>query len=145
MVISSLILKGIVVIELYVKFVNVDGFGPSSTTVTVNMGTETKVGSPTTQLCGEFFGLLQSDYYDVPETFLGRHSSVSRIDLNFGGQSQLRTDNLLFSMGVSEGTSNTVLEGNNEGADGEGDVGEKEGAADANEGEVLEPEPIQTV
>ncbi|KAH1091467.1 hypothetical protein J1N35_018724 [Gossypium stocksii] len=83
-VISSYIERENVVIELYVKFVDADGSGPSSTTVTANTGIEVEVESSTTILCSGFSSILQSGYYNVPETSIGRHLSVSKSDLNFG-------------------------------------------------------------
>ncbi|KAH1073510.1 hypothetical protein J1N35_025838 [Gossypium stocksii] len=82
-VISSYISSRNVVIELYVKFTKANGSGPSSTSVVANTSTEVHAESPTTQLCGGFSSLLQSNYYNVPRTSIGRHSSVSGIDLNF--------------------------------------------------------------
>ncbi|KAH1098129.1 hypothetical protein J1N35_015050 [Gossypium stocksii] len=38
--------------------------------------------SPTTQLCGGFTTLLESSHYDIPESPMGRHSSVSTLDFN---------------------------------------------------------------
>ncbi|MBA0705097.1 hypothetical protein Golax_017311, partial [Gossypium laxum] len=69
-----------------VEFVETDGSGLSSTTIAVNTGTEADTESPTTRLCCGFISLLQSGYYNVPKISLGRHSSVSGTDLNFGGQ-----------------------------------------------------------
>lgn len=54
-----------------------------------------------------------------------------------------RTDDLLLSMGANEGTSNTMLEGDNERANEEGDVSGEGGVANANKEEESEPEPIR--
>ncbi|KAH1114248.1 hypothetical protein J1N35_007626 [Gossypium stocksii] len=81
MVISSHISSGNIIIELYVEFIDPNGFGPSSTIVAANMGTESEVQSPTTHLCCGFSGLLQSGYYDVLGISMGSHSSVSNINL----------------------------------------------------------------
>ncbi|KAH1129536.1 hypothetical protein J1N35_000914 [Gossypium stocksii] len=59
-------------------------------------------------------------------------------DYSSGHISYRRTDGLLFSTRAGEGTCNTVLEGDNEDANEEGDVG-----TDANEGNGLKPEPIR--
>ncbi|KAH1114069.1 hypothetical protein J1N35_007447, partial [Gossypium stocksii] len=116
---------------LYVEFTYVDGYGPSSTSIATNTGTKVQAESPTIQFYGGFFNLLQSGYYDLLGTFMGRHSSVSGIDLNFKDQYQ-----------SGDGMSNIVLKGDNEGVDEEGDAGEEEGVTDANEGEELKPKPI---
>ncbi|KAH1107298.1 hypothetical protein J1N35_011066 [Gossypium stocksii] len=160
-VISLHILSRNIIIELYVKFAKVDRSGPPLTSVVRNAGTEVQAESPTTQLCGGFSGFLQSDYYDIPRTSIGRHSLISGIDLNFEDQFQSgssytggsltyighqpedyssrhmdyrRIDNILLSTRVDEGMSNTVLEGDNKSADEEGDTGEEKGDANANEG-----------
>ncbi|KAH1114092.1 hypothetical protein J1N35_007470 [Gossypium stocksii] len=66
-----------------------------------------------------------------PVGYFGRHMCYRRIN------------DLLLSIRVVEGTSNIVLEGDNKGADDEGDVGMEEGAMDANKGDELEPDPIR--
>ncbi|KAH1114757.1 hypothetical protein J1N35_008135 [Gossypium stocksii] len=155
-VISLHILNKIVVIELYVEFTSANRSGPSSITVTANTGTKAKVESPIIEFCGGFSGLFQSKYYGVPETSMGRHSSVSGIDLNFKGQylsryqleysvghlGNKRTNDLLLSTGADKGTSNTMLEGDNEGTNKEGDASEEKGTIDANKGKESELEPI---
>ncbi|KAH1083373.1 hypothetical protein J1N35_023134 [Gossypium stocksii] len=138
--ISLHILSKNTVIELYVKFTNADRFGTSSIIVMATKGTKAKSKSCTTWLCGGFFDLLQSGYYDVPKTFMGRHTLVSGIDLNFGGYR--RTDDLRSTV-ANEGTSNIVLEGDNEGPNEEGDAREEEGVDDTNKGNELEFMPIQ--
>ncbi|KAH1106482.1 hypothetical protein J1N35_010250 [Gossypium stocksii] len=87
-VISSHISSKNDVIELYVKFINVDESSPSSTTIATNTGTEAEAESPTTGLCCGFSGILQSGYYNIFETSMGRHSSISDISLKFRGQYQ---------------------------------------------------------
>ncbi|KAH1072007.1 hypothetical protein J1N35_024335 [Gossypium stocksii] len=64
-VINSHCLSGNAIMELYVEFVKVDGFGPSLTNVAANAGTEVEAKSPTTQLYGGFTVLLQSSHYNV--------------------------------------------------------------------------------
>lgn len=93
MIISSHIQIDNVVMELYVKFADADGSDLSLTTIAMNTGTKAAVRSLTTQLCGGFSGLLQSDNYDVSKISMGRHSSFSNFDLNFGGQYQSRYQN----------------------------------------------------
>ncbi|KAK5845452.1 hypothetical protein PVK06_001639 [Gossypium arboreum] len=78
MVISSYDLRGNAVMELYIKFVEADRSNPSSITITTNIGTEVEIEIPTTWFCGGFTGLLQSSYYDVPETSMARHSGKGR-------------------------------------------------------------------
>ncbi|MBA0847010.1 hypothetical protein Goshw_011090, partial [Gossypium schwendimanii] len=135
-----------------VEFIETDGSGLSLTTNAVNMGTEANTESPTTRLCGGFIGLLQSGYYNVPEISLGRHSSVSGTDLNFGGQylsrssytegssmytehqtnsffgrhmGYRRIDDLLLLTETGKGTSNPLLEDDNKGIDEEEDAVEE--------------------
>ncbi|KAH1107349.1 hypothetical protein J1N35_011117 [Gossypium stocksii] len=108
------------VIELYVEFVNTDASGPSSTSISVNTGTETEAESPTTGLCCGFSGLLQSGYYNVPKTSIGKQSSISNIDLNFW-------------VNTSQGTNE------------ESDVSEEEGVVDTNEVEESAPNQSNNV
>ncbi|KAH1091476.1 hypothetical protein J1N35_018733 [Gossypium stocksii] len=83
---SSHISSRNVVIELYVKFAEVDGSGLSSTFIAVNTNAEDQAESLTTQLCSGFSSLLQSSYYNVLGTTMGRNSLISGIDLNFKDQ-----------------------------------------------------------
>ncbi|KAH1114279.1 hypothetical protein J1N35_007657 [Gossypium stocksii] len=82
-------LKGM---ELYVKFVEADGVGPSSTIIAANVGTKTKLESPTARLCGGFTSSLQSSYYDVLEASMGTHSSVSGTGFKFDNHYHLGYD-----------------------------------------------------
>lgn len=75
--------------QLYVKFTEIDGTILSPTTVTTNVGTKTEVKSSTTWLYGGFIDLLQSLYYNVPKASMGRYSSVSGTNFNFGDHCQL--------------------------------------------------------
>ncbi|KAH1121307.1 hypothetical protein J1N35_004467, partial [Gossypium stocksii] len=144
-VISSHCLNRNVVIKLYVEFAEVDGAGLSSATVAANVGIEAEAKIPTTSFCSGFTSLLQSSYYDVPKTSMGRHSSVFEIDggntyteglsTYTGSQSAAdfirylgykRTDDLLPTIGSDESTSNPLIEDDNKGTDKEEDASKKE-------------------
>ncbi|KAH1113722.1 hypothetical protein J1N35_007100 [Gossypium stocksii] len=117
-VISSHCSSRNIVMELYVKFPEDDGSGPSSATVAANVGTSTKVESPTTRLCNGFTGLLQISYHDVLETSMGYR----------------RTDDLLLSIKSSNGTSNPFVKGDNKGVNEEEDEAKEEERMDAIDG-----------
>ncbi|KAH1038043.1 hypothetical protein J1N35_039786 [Gossypium stocksii] len=75
------------ILELHVEFREVDEAGLSSTNVPSHVGNEQEAESPITWLCGGFIALLQSDHYDILESSMRRHSSVSGPDFNFGNYS----------------------------------------------------------
>lgn len=75
---------GLLILELYDEFVNVNEGGRRLTTAPVNAKMEQEAESPTTWLCGEFMALLQSSHYETPESSMRRHSLVSTQDFNFG-------------------------------------------------------------
>ncbi|KAH1082540.1 hypothetical protein J1N35_022301 [Gossypium stocksii] len=66
-----------VVMKLHVEFTEANRSDPFSTTIVANMRTEAKEESSTTQLCGGFTSILQSNYYDVPKISMGKHLLVS--------------------------------------------------------------------
>ncbi|KAH1096821.1 hypothetical protein J1N35_013742 [Gossypium stocksii] len=70
--------------ELYIEFIEADGFGPSLTTISANKN-QSRSKSLITRICGGFISMLQSGYYDVPKTSLGRNSSIFGTNLNFSG------------------------------------------------------------
>ncbi|KAH1031056.1 hypothetical protein J1N35_043230 [Gossypium stocksii] len=168
-VISSHISSGNVVIELYVKFVDANRFGPSLTTIEMNTGcAKIQVSFQMSKALNQIRDFknfticfrihlshslskaeLQSlttqfDYYDVPETSIGRYSSVFGINLNFRSQFQSgRINDLLISTRANDGMSNTVLECDNKSAYEKRDANKEKGAANANERDESEPEPIR--
>ncbi|KAH1108191.1 hypothetical protein J1N35_011959 [Gossypium stocksii] len=78
--------SGNVILELYALFVDVEEGGLSLTTVLINLFWEQETESPTKQLCDGFMVLLQKSYQEMLESLMGRNSSVSALDFNFGIQ-----------------------------------------------------------
>lgn len=65
--------SGSSILDLFVKFVDVNEGGLSLTIISINVGMEHKVESPTTQLWSGFTALLQSSHYKILESSMKRH------------------------------------------------------------------------
>ncbi|KAK5794189.1 hypothetical protein PVK06_035400 [Gossypium arboreum] len=73
-------------LELYVEFSRTDECPWRSTYVIVQEARiEEQTESLTTQLCGGFTALLESSQYDIIKSLIGRHSSISALDVNYNG------------------------------------------------------------
>ncbi|KAK5836511.1 hypothetical protein PVK06_012303 [Gossypium arboreum] len=138
-----------VIIELYLEFVNVDGFGPSSTSVVTNMVPSGYQHNPNLDTrprhsisAFDFNFSTRSMLWDK-NSYTGRSSTYTDHqleDYSSGHMGYKRINDLFLSIRVDEGMPNTVLEGDNEGADKERDAGEGEGVANVNEEEEAKPE-----
>ncbi|KAH1083334.1 hypothetical protein J1N35_023095 [Gossypium stocksii] len=108
--------------ELYVVFTEADGSDPSSTTTAVNTGTKVEAKSPTTHLCSLTFNQcirFQLQHYV---------NVMGQKQINRGGGHRRAPDikPVHFLAKTIKGTSNPLLEGDNEFIDEEEDVAYEE-------------------
>ncbi|KAH1130362.1 hypothetical protein J1N35_001740 [Gossypium stocksii] len=94
-----------------------------------------------------FSGHYRSGYERNPNLDTRARHSVGVFDFNFSDFAEhmgyRRTDNLLFTTGSDKGTSNPLVEDDNEGATKEEDTIKEEEAADAVDGSELDPDRIR--
>ncbi|KAH1046618.1 hypothetical protein J1N35_037402 [Gossypium stocksii] len=75
-------------LELYVEFSGIDEGPQRLTYVSIQEArTKEQAESLMTQLYGGFTALLRSSHYDIPKSSIGRHLSVSALDVNHNRRS----------------------------------------------------------
>ncbi|KAH1098760.1 hypothetical protein J1N35_015681 [Gossypium stocksii] len=99
------------ILELYAEFGNIgEGKWRSISFPIRKVGAKEEAESPSTWLCSGFTTLLESSHYDIPESSIGKHSSVPSLDFYSDKQNVQQSSPMFYPGNTYKGMSSSFID-----------------------------------